>query len=231
VISIPNTKTQTGESTQLLSSAIKRPSARKKLVCSLLITSLIGMAWISLFPSDLKEKERLFSSFDDETSGEMIVFVSNRDGNEEIYTMNTDGTKLRRLTDNPASDRFPSWSPDGKKIVFISYRDGNANLYLMNQDGSNIERLTNTSAKKSSPSWAPDGKTIYFDSNADGGSNIYCININNKQIKGLHSWRVMHGTRTALPMDNGLYSILSKRENETVMLWILKAKILDKLPI
>ena len=47
-----------------------------------------------------------------------IAFVSDRDGNTEIYVMDADGGNLRRLTDNPAIDWDPSWSPDGKTHCF-----------------------------------------------------------------------------------------------------------------
>jgi len=45
--------------------------------------------------------------------------------------MNTDGNEQTNLTNNPAEDEFPSWSPDGKKIAFQSYRDGNSEIYVM----------------------------------------------------------------------------------------------------
>jgi Tol biopolymer transport system component len=53
-----------------------------------------------------------------------ILFYSERDGNNEIYLMNADGTGLERLTDDPADDRDPVWSPDGTKIAFASNREG-----------------------------------------------------------------------------------------------------------
>ena len=49
-----------------------------------------------------------------------IAFVSDRDGNSEIYVMDANGKNQRRLTNNPASDYSPSWSPDGKRIAFVS---------------------------------------------------------------------------------------------------------------
>ena len=54
-----------------------------------------------------------------------IAFVSSRDGNPEIYTINTDGTELTRLTNDPAVDEEPAWSPDGR-IAFVSERSGNS---------------------------------------------------------------------------------------------------------
>src|SRR5689334_6907618 len=60
-----------------------------------------------------------------------IAFQSNRDGNKEIYVMNGAGSDLRNLTDNPADDDAPFWSPDGKRIAFQSTRDGNSEVYVM----------------------------------------------------------------------------------------------------
>lgn len=76
--------------------------------------------------------------------GSKIVFQSNRDGQYEIYVMNTDGTGQTRLTNNAAWDTAPAWSPDGTKILFTSLRDGAMSpaLYVMNANGSNQTRVT-----------------------------------------------------------------------------------------
>jgi len=105
-----------------------------------------------------------------------IAFESNRDGNYEIYTMNADGSVVTRLTNNPATDLEPAWSPDGKKIAFASTRDGNTEIYVMNSDGSVVTRLTNNPAVDGSPAWSPDGKKIAFHSNRDGNYEIYVMN-------------------------------------------------------
>jgi len=108
--------------------------------------------------------------------GSRIAFDSNRDGNLEIYMMNTDGSNPIRLTDNPADDWRPSWSPDGSMIVFVSNRDGNLEIYIMNADGSNPIRLTDNPADDWRPSWSPDGSMIVFVSNRDGNMEIYMMN-------------------------------------------------------
>jgi Tol biopolymer transport system component len=69
--------------------------------------------------------------------------------------MDADGSNPVNLTDNPADDYFPAWSPDGTRIAFVSYRDGNPEIYVMNADGSNPARLTDNPASDYSPSWSP----------------------------------------------------------------------------
>ncbi len=71
-----------------------------------------------------------------------IVFVSDRDGNAEIYSCNPDGSNISRLTNNAAMDDEPAWSPDGSHIAFVSDRTGHREIYIMNADGSNVVRRT-----------------------------------------------------------------------------------------
>ena len=91
-----------------------------------------------------------------------IVFTSTRDGNAEIYVMDADGSNQERLTDNPAHDRDPDWSPDGTKIVFSSGRGGELRqIYVMDADGSHPKKLTDT-RDNTNPDWSPDGQKIVF---------------------------------------------------------------------
>ena len=105
-----------------------------------------------------------------------IAFTSNRDGNEEIYLMNAEGSGLTNLTNNAANDFSPAWSPYGKKIAFTSYRDGNEEIYVMNADGSGQINLTNNAADDLYPAWSPDGKKIAFTSYRGGNDEIYVMN-------------------------------------------------------
>ena len=84
-----------------------------------------------------------------------IAFVSDRDGNDEIYVMNPDGSEQTNLTNNSSYDLMLKWSPDGSKIAFESGRDGNSEIYVMNADGSEQTNLTNNPAKDNSPNWSP----------------------------------------------------------------------------
>jgi len=105
-----------------------------------------------------------------------IAFVSNRDGNKEIYVMNADGTDQKNLTKNIADDSNPVWSPDGTKIAFVSKRDGNNEIYVMNGDGTDQTRLTTNASDDVYPLWSPDSTKIVFVSKRDGNNEIYVMN-------------------------------------------------------
>src|SRR5688500_4547137 len=70
-------------------------------------------------------------------SSSRLVFSSDRDGNLEIYSVNTDGSDVRRLTTSPGDDGEPAWSTTGR-IAFTSARDGNNEIYSMNADGADV---------------------------------------------------------------------------------------------
>src|SRR6476619_6832538 len=93
-----------------------------------------------------------------------IAFRSDRGGNFDIYTMNTDGSDIAHLAGSPVVDGQPAWSPDGTRIVFQSSRSGTSQIYVMNADGSNETRLTNNPAGDFQPAWSPDGSKIAFSS-------------------------------------------------------------------
>ena len=115
-----------------------------------------------------------------------IFFVSNRDGDWDIYSMDANGDNLAQLTDHPASDRLPACSPDGRRIAFISERGVTDDLYVMDSDGSNVSRLTRDNFREGPPSWSPDGRKIAFQSQRPfEGYDIYVITAEGKNLEQL----------------------------------------------
>ena len=108
--------------------------------------------------------------------GSLIVFTSNRDGNNEIYRMNADGSNPLRLTNDAASDFSPYYSPDGATIVFVSTRDGNSEIYKMNADGTNQVRLTNNTSSDTEPAFSPGGQKIVYVSSTAGPIKLFTMN-------------------------------------------------------
>ncbi len=74
-------------------------------------------------------------------SGGRIAFMSDRDGNWEIYRIDTTGSDLIRVTDNAANDGLPAWAPDGQSIAFVSDQDGVWAIWVVDPNGSNREKL------------------------------------------------------------------------------------------
>ena len=116
-----------------------------------------------------------------------IVFSSMRDGNYEIYVMDSNGGNQVNLTDDPAVDWDPTWSPDGDRIAFVSSRDTFLQIYTMDSDGRNLMQLTHAS-NVSEPAWSPDGAKIAFTRpierkiqvwvmDADGGNQVQLTHI------------------------------------------------------
>jgi Tol biopolymer transport system component len=116
--------------------------------------------------------------------------------------INPDGSGQVNLTNNPAPDFTPEWSPDGSKIVF--YRNlglaprQDLDVFVMNADGSGQTNLTKNSGPDDfHPSWSPDGEKIVFGSNRENSLDLYIMNAdgtdvtrltNNSQINFAPAW-------------------------------------------
>ncbi len=108
--------------------------------------------------------------------GSQIAFVSDRDGNAEIYLVDADGSNPRRLTTTAQAEDQPAWTPNGTQIVYQSISAGTIDIWIMNADGSSQRQLTAGTGANQDPSVSPDGQTIAFTSTRDGNYEIYLMN-------------------------------------------------------
>lgn len=115
----------------------------------------------------------------------LVAFAGDAAGTYDLYVVRLDGSGLRRITDGPAADTSPSWSPDGTRIVFWSTLAGTSQLTVVDQDGRNRRELpVNTQPDGPHhvfpPAWSPDGRWLLFESNrdappAESRSDLYAI--------------------------------------------------------
>ncbi|HSG27915.1 MAG TPA: T9SS type A sorting domain-containing protein [Candidatus Krumholzibacterium sp.] len=96
--------------------------------------------------------------------GTRFVYHSNKEGDNEIYICNVDGTGEVKVEVWPgtSSEMNPSWSPDGTRIVFTSNIDGSPEVYTAGIDGSSPLRLTDNTVDEFTPKYSPDGTMIAF---------------------------------------------------------------------
>lgn len=114
-----------------------------------------------------------------------IVFISNRDGNDELYMMDYDGRNQTRLTFNTTLDYMPAWAPDGKNIAFTSYRKNKADLLILNPFEGKITEVA-SKGTNFGPSFSPDGKKLSFCSQADeGNTEIFVADSDGKNSRRL----------------------------------------------
>lgn len=126
----------------------------------------------------------------------LIVFVSDRTGYDNIYSMRSDGSNQTNLSNVMDHDRSPVLSPDGSKILFLSLRGGPGyKIYVMNADGSNQNQLT-SGGSDGSAQWSPDGSRIVFESDRvlTNRPEIYVMNADGSGQTRLTITGLMNGS-------------------------------------
>ena len=151
-----------------------------------------------------------------------IAFMSDRDGNLEIYAMEPDGSGQVRLTTSSGPDEAPDWSPDRRRIAFHSERDGNAEIYVMNADGSGQTRVTNHPATDRNPTWSPDGTKLAFESFRDGNREVYVMNVDGSNVRRLTTNPALDFDPSWSP-DGGRIAFASNRDADNYEIYVMNA--------
>jgi Tol biopolymer transport system component len=121
---------------------------------------------------------------------------------------------IQQLTDDPASDLRPAWSPDGKRIAFQSNRNGTYQVYLVDPDGSNERPISTADSDDRHPAWSPDGSLIAVDSGGETLREIWMID-------------VATGARTQVTRLAAIASFPSWGPNGTISFYLYRDGVLD----
>ncbi|MDT8306842.1 MAG: hypothetical protein RRC07_12985, partial [Anaerolineae bacterium] len=113
--------------------------------------------------------------------GGSVVFTLRQQGNSDLYALSIGKSQPVRLTDDPAEDRDPAWSPDGSEIAFSSRRDGNWEIYVLRLRDGDVRRLTYDTAFDGGPSWSPDGQWLVFESYRSGSLDLFLLSSDGEQ--------------------------------------------------
>jgi TolB protein len=105
--------------------------------------------------------------------GKSVVFVSNRDGNNELYVIGVNGTGLRRITDTAYPEIDPSFSPDGRWIIYTSMAEGDKDIVRIPLAGGEPEILVTGEGDQFMARMAPDGALVYVENGGDEEIVLY----------------------------------------------------------
>ncbi len=100
--------------------------------------------------------------------GRRIAF----DWHGDIWICPVEGGNAERVTQDPADEQKPCWSPDGSKLAFSSDKSGNRDLFVVELSTRSVRQLTFHSSDEDSPAWSPDGRSIAFQSNRDSNLDL-----------------------------------------------------------
>lgn len=149
-------------------------------------------------------------------SGSRIVFVSDREGLPQIYSVRPDGTGLVNLSKSSSGgNEEPAVSSTGK-IAFRSSRDADDEIYVMNADGSGQTRVTTSTGLDCCPTWSPDSTKIAFRGRHSGGQQqIYVVNANGTGQTQLTVFNAAHYDQSFSPDGKKIaYGYRTATDNE-----------------
>lgn len=148
---------------------------------------------------------------DEPTDDSAVLFVSNEEGAQSIYTAGLEDGAITRLTDPAHSDMDPRWSPDRRQIAFVSRRDGNGDIFLMDADGGNQQRLTHSERMDFMPQWHPSGDYLAFVSSRVSPRGVFLLDIATGEER-LFSEAVRSPEALRWSPDGGQLAVIARSE-------------------
>jgi Tol biopolymer transport system component len=157
--------------------------------------------------------------------GSRIAYVSQRDGNAEIYVMNADGTGATRVTNDPQADGRPAFMPDGQAIVFHSSRPaGKQQIWIVNVDGTALTQLTRDSVN-SAPTVSPDGQTVAYVSSRNKDVDIWLMGRDGSNQRQFTRSPQQRETEPRFLRDGTLAYLVERRDGNRTVQQVMRADL------
>ncbi len=151
-----------------------------------------------------------------------IVFLSYRDDDPMVWTLDLDSGEQRRLGQFGGMNFAPRFSPDGTKIALSLVKNGITHLYEYDMETQKLRQLTFGRSLNTSPSYSPDGKKLAFNSDRSGRQQIHVLD-----LKTLEEERITYGAgRYATPAwsPDGQFIAFTKMADDTFYIGIMNPR-------
>ena len=135
-------------------------------------------------------------------NSQKIVFTSDRDGNRNIYLMNSDGSDQEKITYHESDDYEPVFSSDGSTIIFTSERDGNKEIYSYDIESKKISNLTRNKGDDWNARFYSDSEKLIFQSTRDANWEIYRMSLDGSNQVNLTNHPSTDYSYVVLPLLN-----------------------------
>ena len=148
-----------------------------------------------------------------------IAFVSDRDGDPDIYLVDPSDGGIERVTDNQSWDTDPVWSPDGTRLAISSDRDGDDDIYVLDAmgTGSAVNLTDGDSSRDTQPDWSPSGRKVVFVRDGD----IYVVTAAGgaplRLVRGHDPAWSPDGSKIAFVRSNDIFMMSSDGTNVDVL--------------
>jgi TolB protein len=150
-----------------------------------------------------------------------VTFVSTRDGSSEIYIMDFDGKRPRRITNNDYIDVLPSWSADGEKLLYTAYKNGSPDLYMFHLYTGKFE-LISAGRTNYCADWSRESDKIAYTSTKSGNAEIYVRNMKTGKEKRLTFNPAIDTTPCWSP--NGNEIVFTSQRSGTPQIYIMDSE-------
>jgi TolB protein len=158
-------------------------------------------------------------------AGTWIAFVSKHGAGKEIYMMDYDGQRVRRITTTGSINLMPTWSPVASRLAFMSWRTGAPSIDVLDSDGKVTRAPVVGGTMNISPDWSPDGRKIVYASNAPGNAEIYLLDLPSGLSSRLTSSPAIDTSPTFSP--NGREIAFTSDRGGTPQIYVMDAEGLN----
>ncbi len=114
-----------------------------------------------------------------------IAFLKKNGTAKDIYTINFDGSDLRRVTTYNSLTLAPRWSADGRFMAFTCYKDGNPDLYMRNMETGATKKLASYRGVNVPGAWSRNGERLLVSLSREGNPDIYDMTVKNLVLQRL----------------------------------------------